>query len=171
MLWPDMEDSAEPFKYSSMFSQDCSSNNDVQTTLFMSWMKIYSSMFLVSVSKHRVQDNGAIRWITIGRFFAIARLRRAQLRLKHGTILLSRLLPPASRLCTPVLILVLKMYGLLNLECMVYWTLSKILKLHVLQCLNSVSPTCSEWLACPMVWFGVLKRKNLKLSYLKVLKP
>ena len=55
-------------------------------------------MFLVSVSKHRVQDNGAIRWITIGRFFAIARLRRAQLRLKHGTILLSRLLPPASSL-------------------------------------------------------------------------
>ena len=161
MLWPDMEDSAEPFKYSSMFSQDCSSNYDVQTTLFMSWMKIYSSMFLVSVSKHRVQDNGAIRWITIGRFFAIARLRRAQLRLKHGTILLSRLLPPASRLCSSaaVLILVLKMYGLLNLECMVYWTLSQIFKLLVSQSLNSVSPTFSEWLAWQMVWFGVLKKK------------
>ena len=85
----------------------------------------------------------------------------------------SRLQPQHPRLGSSehILMLVMKIYGLLNLECMVYWTLSQFFIVHVLRSFNSFSLSFSDRLACPWDWNSVLKRNNVKFLCLKVLKP
>ena len=124
VVWPGMEDSVEPFKYTRTAPQT------LMCILHCSWGEFNAVNFW--------------EW--------------------HPSSLLdaaSYLLPlhPSEHILMPVM----KMYGLLNLECMVYWTLSQFFIVQVLRSLNSFSLSFSDILACPRDWYSVLKIKNVIL--------
>ena len=132
VVWPGMEDSVEPFKYTRTAPQT------LMCILHCSWGEFNAVNFW--------------EW--------------------HPSSLLdaASYLPPLHP-SEHILMPVMKMYGLLNLECMVYWTLSQFFIVHVLRSFNSFSLSFSDRLACPRDWYSVLKRKNVKFLCLKVLKP
>lgn len=132
VVWPGMEDSVEPFKYTRTAPQT------LMCILHCSWGEFNAVNFW--------------EW--------------------HPSSLLdaASYLPPLHP-SEHILMPVMKMYGLLNLECMVYWTLSQFFIVHVLRSFNSFSLSFSERLAFPRDWNSVLKRNNVKFLCLKVLKP